>query len=253
MNNTLRGLLGGLQKQFTPQSLAGLSVAYADSNPTTIQNMGSGPMQNLQVMAYASHSLDSGYFIQGSAGGGVGQIYANRSISMLNASYSSTLRTLNAAASAMVGWASPVSNDQPRLELGFGLNYISMRNLGLTESGSQSAYNLNIASGNTQSLNAAFGLKVSSPIKQINGVNWRASALAGVSHEFLSNNVNVNTTFMNQALQVQSGSIGRYRANLGVSVSGDVSQSTSISIGVFNQFASNWNATAAVASLKIAF
>jgi hypothetical protein len=58
---------------------------------------------------------------------------------------------------------------------------------------------------------------------------------------------------MNQALQVQSGSIGRYRANLGVSVSGDVSQSTSISIGVFNQFASNWNATAAVASLKIAF
>ena len=253
MNNTLRGLLGGLQKQLTPQSLAGLSVAYADSNPTTIQNMGSGPMQNLQVMAYASHSLDSGYFIQGSAGGGVGQIYANRSISMLNASYSSTLRTLNAAASAMVGWASPVSNDQPRLELGFGLNYISMRNLGLTESGSQSAYNLNIASGNTQSLNAAFGLKVSSPIKQINGVNWRASALAGVSHEFLSNNVNVNTTFMNQALQVQSGSIGRYRANLGVSVSGDVSQSTSISIGVFNQFASNWNATAAVASLKIAF
>jgi autotransporter-associated beta strand protein len=253
MNNTLRGLLGGVQKQLTPQSLAGLSVAYADSYPTTIQNMGSGPSQNLQVMAYASHSLDSGYFMQGSAGGGVGQIYANRSISMLNGSYSSTLRTLNAAASAMVGWASPVSHDQPRLELGLGLNYISMRNLGLTDSGSQSAYTLNIASGNTNSLNAAFGFKVISPVKQIIGVNWRASALAGVSHEFLSDKANVNTTFMNQSLQVQSGSIGRYRANIGVSISGDVSQSTSISIGLFNQFASNWNATAAVASIKVAF
>ena len=179
MNNTLRGLLGGMQKQLTPQSLAGFSVAYADSYPTTIQNMGSGPMQNLQVMAYASHSLDSGYFIQGSLGGGVGQIYANRSISMLNASYSSTLRTLNAAASAMVGWASTTNNDQPGLELGLGLNYITMRNLGLTDSGSQSAYTLNVASGNTHSLNAAFGLKVSSPIKQINGVNWRASAISG--------------------------------------------------------------------------
>jgi len=76
---------------------------------------------------------------------------------------------------------------------------------------------------------------------------------AGVSHEFLSDKANVNTTFMNQSLQVQSGSIGRYRANIGVSISGDVSKSTSISIGLFTQFASNWNATAGLASLKIEF
>ena len=253
MDNTLGGLLGGMQKQLTPQSLAGVSVAYADSYPTTTQNMGSGPMQNLQVMAYASHMLDSGYFLQGSAGGGVGQIYASRSISMFNASYKTTMRTVNAAAAGMVGWASPLRDDQPRLELGLGLNYISMRNLGFTDSGSQSAYALNVASGSTNSLNAAVGLKVSSSTQQIYGINWRTSGLAGVSHEFDSDNVKVNTTFMNQALQVQSGSIGRYRANLGVGISGEISKYTSVGIDLSNQFASNWNATAAVASIKIAF
>ena len=253
MDNTLGGLLGGMQKQLTPQSLAGLSVAYASSYPTTTQNMGSGPMQNLQVMAYASHSLDSGYFLQGSAGGGAGQIYASRSLSMLNTTYSTTIRTLNAAVAGMIGWASPKRDDQPRLELGLGLNYISMRNLGFTDSGSQNAYALNVASGSTNSLNASVGLKVSSTAQQVYGINWRATALAGVSHEFDADNVNVNTTFMNQNIQVQSGSIGRYRGNLGVGISGEVSKYTSVGIDLSNQFASNWNATAAVASIKIAF
>jgi autotransporter-associated beta strand protein len=253
MDNTLGGLLGGMQKQLTPQSLAGLSVAYASSYPTTTQNMGSGPMQNLQVMAYASHSLDSGYFLQGSAGGGAGQIYASRSLSMLNTTYSTTIRTLNAAVAGMVGWASPKRDDQPRLELGLGLNYISMRNLGFTYSGSQNAYALNVASGSNNSLNASFGLKFSSTAQQVYGINWRATALAGVSHEFDADNVNVNATFMNQNIQVQSGSIGRYRGNLGVGISGEVSKYTSVGIDLSNQFASNWNATAAVASIKIAF
>jgi autotransporter-associated beta strand protein len=253
MDNTLGGLLGGMQKQLTPQSLAGLSVAYASSYPTTTQNMGSGPMQNLQVMAYASHSLDSGYFLQGSAGGGAGQIYASRSLSMLNTTYSTTIRTLNAAVAGMVGWASPKRDDQPRLELGLGLNYISMRNLGFTDSGSQNAYALNVASGSNNSLNASVGLKVSSTAQQVYGINWRARALAGVSHEFDADNVNVNATFMNQNIQVQSGSIGRYRGNLGVGISGEVSKYTSVGIDLSNQFASNWNATAAVASIKIAF
>ena len=172
---------------------------------------------------------------------------------MLNASYKTTMRTVNAAAAGMIGWASPLRDDQPRLELGLGLNYISMRNLGFTDSGSQSAYALNVASGSTNSLNAAVGLKVSSSTQQIYGINWRASGLAGVSHEFDSDNVKVNTTFMNQALQVQSGSIGRYRANLGVGISGEISKYTSVGIDLSNQFASNWNATAAVASIKIAF
>jgi autotransporter-associated beta strand protein len=253
MDNTLGGLLGGMQKQLTPQSLAGLSVAYASSYPTTTQNMGSGPMQNLQVMAYASHSLDSGYFLQGSAGGGAGQIYASRSLSMLNTTYSTTIRTLNAAVAGMVGWASPKHDDQARLELGLGLNYISMRNLGFADSGSQNAYALNVASGSNNSLNTSVGLKVSSAAQQVYGINWRATALAGVSHEFDADKVNVNATFMNQTIQVQSGSIGRYRGNLGVGISGEVSKYTSVGIDLSNQFASNWNATAAVASIKIAF
>jgi outer membrane autotransporter protein len=172
---------------------------------------------------------------------------------MLNTTYSTTIRTLNAAVAGMVGWASPKHDDQPRLELGLGLNYISMRNLGFADSGSQNAYALNVASGSNNSLNTSVGLKVSSTAQQVYGINWRATALAGVSHEFDADKVNVNATFMNQTIQVQSGSIGRYRGNLGVGISGEVSKYTSVGIDLSNQFASNWNATAAVASIKIAF
>ena len=253
MNNTLGGLLGGMQKQFNPQTLAGVSLAYADSYPSISQNLGSGPIQNLQVMGYASQTSDPGYFVQGAIGGGVGQIFASRSVSFLNAGYKSTIRTGNLAASGLAGWASPMRDDAPRVELGVGINYLTTRNLGFTDTGNLGAYTLNVGSTTNNSLSGVISGVISSPAAEVQGIHWRTTAFASAAYEFDSTYAILNTSFMNQSMQIQSGSIGRTRGNVGLGLTGEVTQYTSIAFNVFNQFAKNWNATAAGISLRIGF
>lgn len=249
--DVLGGVMAGVQKRFTPQNLAGFSIAYAGSSPTMSQNMGSGPMQNVQIMGYGSHDLEDGFFVQGTLGGGGGSINASRNISMMGASYKALIQTANLAGSMMTGWGTEVVN-QIRYETGIGVNYLGMRQFGFSDSGNQSAFALTTQSNNAQSLVPNLSASASIPFKALQ-IDWRAQGLVNVGYETADNKITLQSNFMGSPITVDSGSIGRTRLNLGLGVSGAVGRETRIALEVANQSAQYWNATAANVSLRVGF
>lgn len=249
--DVLGGVMAGVQKRFTPQSMAGFSLAYAGSSPSISQSMGSGPMQNVQIMGYGSHELNDGFFVQGTLGGGGGTINASRNISMMGTSYTAQIQTANLAGSVMTGWGTEAAN-QIRYETGIGVNYLGMRHFGFNDSGNQSAYALTTQSGNTQSLVPNLNATASIPFKA-GQIDWRAHGLVNVGYETAANKITLQSNFLGSPISVDSGSIGRTRLNLGLGLSGAVGRETRIALEVANQSAQNWNATAANVSLRVGF
>lgn len=249
--DVLGGVMAGIQKRIRPQSLAGFSLAYAGSSPTISQNMGSGPMQNLQLMGYGSHNLDDGFFVQGTLGGGGGSINASRNLSMINTSYNAQIQTANLAGSALAGWGVGTA-DQIRYETGVGINYLGMRQFAFNDSGSQSAYALTTQAGNTQSLVPNLNATASIPFKAAQ-IDWRAHGLVNVGYETANNKITLQSNFLGSPITMESDSIGRTRLNLGLGISGDVGRETKIALDISNQSAQNWNATAANVSIRVGF
>ena len=249
--DVLGGVMAGVQKRVTPQSLAGFSLAYAGSSPSISQNMGSGPMQNVQVMGYGSHELDDGIFIQGTLGGGGGTINASRNISMMSTSYTAQIQTANLAGSVLAGWGTETA-DQIRYETGIGVNYLGMRQFGFNDSGNQSAYALTTQAGNTQSLVPNLNATASIPFKAAQ-IDWRAYGLVNVGYETAANKIALQSTFLGSPISVDSGSIGRTRLNLGLGIAGHVGKETKVALDISNQSAQNWNATAANVSVRVGF
>lgn len=249
--DVLGGVMAGVQKRFTPQSLAGFALAYAGSSPSISQNMGNGPMQNLQVMGYGSHDFDGGFYVQGLLGGGGGSISANRNLSMMSTSYTAQIQTANLAASTFTGWGIE-GPEKVRYETGVGLNYLGMRHFGFNDSGNQSAYALTTQAGNTQSLVPNLGATASIPFNA-GRIDWRAHGLVNVGYETASNKITLQSNFLGSPITVDSGSIGRTRLNLGLGVSGYVGKETRVALDVSNQSAQNWNATAANVSVRMGF
>lgn len=249
--DVLGGVMAGVQKRVNPQSLAGFSLAYAGSNPSISQNMGSGPMQNLQIMGYGSHALDDGFYVQGLLGGGGGTISASRNLSMMNTSYTAQIQTANLAGSVLAGWGAETA-DKVRYETGLGINYLGMRHFGFNDSGNQSAYALTTQAGNTQSLVPNLNATASIPFKA-GQIDWRAHGLVNVGYETAANKITLQSNFLGTPITVDSGSIGRTRLNLGLGISGDVGRETKVALDVSNQSAQNWNATAANVSVRVGF
>lgn len=249
--DVLGGVMAGVQKRFTPQSLAGFSLAYAGSSPSISQSMGSGPMQNLQIMGYGSHALDDGFFVQGTLGGGGGSINASRNVSMMGANYTTQIQTANLAGSILAGWGTETA-DKLRYETGIGVNYLGMRHFGFNDSGTQSAYALTTQAGNTQSFVPNLSATISAPFEAWQ-IDWRAHGLVNVGYETAANKIALQSNFLGSPINVDSGSIGRTRLNLGLGVSGAVGRETRIALEVANQSAQNWNATAANVSVRVGF
>ena len=249
--DVLGGVMAGVQKRLTPQSLAGFSLAYAGSSPSVSQNMGSGPMQNLQLMGYGSQALDDGFYVQGLLGGGGGTINTSRNLSMMNTSYTAQIQTANLAGSILAGWGTETT-DRVRYETGVGINYLGMRHFGFNDSGNQSAYALTTQAGNTQSLVANLNATASIPFTA-GQIDWRAHGLVNVGYETAANKITLQSNFLGSPITVDSGSIGRTRLNLGLGISGNVGKETKVALDVTNQSAQNWNATAANVSVRVGF
>ena len=249
--DVLGGVMAGIQKRLSPQSLAGFSLAYAGSSPSISQNMGNGPMQNVQLMGYGSHALDDGFYVQGLLGGGGGSISASRNLSMMTTSYTAQIQTANLAGSILAGWSTETT-DQVRYETGVGVNYLGMRHFGFNDSGNQSAYALTTQAGNTQSLAPNLNATASLPFKA-GQIDWRAHGLVNVGYETAANKITLQSNFLGSPISVDSGSIGRTRLNLGLGISGHVGKETKVALDVSNQSAQNWNATAANVSVRVGF
>ena len=251
LNDTLGGVIGGIQKHLDPQSLAGVSIAYASGSSSISNNLGSALQQNLQLMAYASRTADNGFFVQGSAGGGSGQINANRNVLMMGTNYNALIYTANLAANALAGWGNH-AKDAIGYEAGLGVNYMGMHNFGFNDKGSLPAYQLSANATDNYSFTTSIGGSASIPF-QAQGIDWRVIAGVSVAHEFGDAVAYLNTTLMGNSLQLQSGSIGRDRLNVGLGLTGMLTKRAKVGLNIVNQSAQNWNATAITASARLEF
>ena len=251
LNDTLGGLIGGIQKHLDPQSLAGLSIAYASGNSSISNSLGSGLQQNIQLMGYGSLTADNGFFVQGSAGGGSGQINANRNVSMMATNYNALIYTANLAANALVGWGNH-AKDAIGYEAGLGVNYMGMHNFGFNDKGGLPAYQLSANATDNYSFTTSIGGSASIPF-EAQGIDWRAIAGVSLAHEFGDTVAYLNTTLLGNSMQLQSGSIGRDRLNVGLGLTGMLTKQTKVGLNIVNQSAQNWNATAITASARLEF
>ncbi len=251
MDDKLGGVLGGVTKQLTAQNFAGFSVAYAGSNPAIEQDMGQGPMHQLQLMAYASHTGAGGFFMQGAAGAGLGQISTTRKLALFNTSYTSTIHTANLALSGLVGWSRGV-RDGVRYEGTLGMNYLGMRTSAFDDSGEQSAYALAVNGSSSTSFTQTLGAAVSVPLRA-SSTDWRVSAQAGFTHEAADDSIRLRSNLLGGAFEIQNSAIGRNRFNLGFGLRGQIDKQTTVAMDLNRQTASNWDSLVTTLSLKMAF
>lgn len=251
VNDSLGGLVGGFQKRLDARTLAGVSVAYAQSSPGIDQNMGQGPQQSVQLMGYASRRFDEGLYLQGAVGGGTGRINATRPVGMLATQYQATIDTVNVAASILTGWTTGAS-DTLRYETSLGASYLSMRSFGFVDSGNQPVRSLRGDPTINTSLAASIGGAVSMPFIA-NGIDWRVSGLASLAHEFADSRSKLLTRLFEQPLEMKGAAIARNRLTLGVSLAGQVDKLTHIAFDVSNESAPSWSATSLGLSVNRAF
>lgn len=251
MDDSLGGLIGGMHKRIDAETLAGFSVAYAQSTPSIHQNMGSGSQQNFQLMGYASRLFEDGSFLQGAVGGGAGRLAATRPVAILNTQYSANIHTANLAASAMTGWATE-ENDSVRYEGYLGASYLSLRSFAFTDSNHQAAGSIHTDATTNTSFAVTLGGAVSVPF-QTTHFDWHFSAQAALTRELADTFSTLDASLLGQPYEVRSGAIGRDRVTLGLGLLGYLEKQTSIALDITYQSASNWTATAATASIQFSF
>ncbi|UYO95054.1 autotransporter domain-containing protein [Pollutimonas sp. M17] len=249
--DTLAGLIGGVQQRLDSGTTVGYSLGYAHGGPDVKSGMGSGRTDNAQLMVYASHALDSGYFMQGTFGAGLGRSKVARHVAVTGASHNGGMNTRNVAASATFGWASGKA-DEPRFELTAGMRYMAHHYQGFSDSGSRAASALDVSGGTLQSMAATLGAAATVPFSA-GSVDWRASAWANVGHEFADRHATMRARLLNVSYEQRSGDIGRDRLAAGLSLSGQMSRRTVLSLGVSGELAKNWKAAGATLGLQVAF
>ncbi len=251
LTDTLGGIMGGVQKHIDAKTLAGFSLAYTVSDPKIAHNMGSGPMQSVQLTAYTSHSFDHGFFLQGALGGGASRITAKRPISMLGSHSDAQINSANVSLSALTGWASGDHNSI-QYEASFGLNYLAMHHFGFKDNGSNSLSEIRAKAMTHHTFSGSVEASLSMPF-QANEIDWRISSLVGLSHEFSDPRITLDAHLLEQPYRVVPGTVGRNRLNLGLGLIGYVAKQTRIEINLSQQSAHHWNTTAANLSMHLTF
>jgi len=248
---TLGGLIGGMQKRLESGTVAGYSLAYANSSPEVKHDMGRGSGDTVQLMAYATKRFASGYFVQTTAGVGMDRIAASRHVDFTQAAHRATIRSTNAAFSGLAGWASGKAHD-PRVEFTMGMRYMAARHHGFDDSNGQAASALSVAGGALHSFTASLGAGASLPFTA-RAVDWRASAWAAYSHELADTHASMDARLLNTAFNQRSGVIGRDKLTAGLALSGQVSQRTTIGLNIAGEAARNWRAASASLEAQIRF
>jgi len=200
-------------------------------------------------MGYASHS-NNGWFADGTAGFGIGQIAARRSLTLpgLSDVYRSDLRSRNLALAGRTG-LSLGQPTGPRLEAWLGLQYLASRHLSATEGSGRSSARLDLKAGTLQSLAPSIGLLGSVPF-QAGKADWRASLKTSVSHELLDKHATINTALLNAPIKTSSASVGRTSFNIGLGLTGKINQRFSVQADISQDLASHWKATTGSLSLR---
>jgi uncharacterized protein with beta-barrel porin domain len=249
--DSLAGMIGGVQRRLDSGAIVGYSLGYAHGSPDVKNDMGSGRTDNAQLMAYASRASDSGYFMQGTVGAGLGRSKVARHVAVTGASHSASVNTSNVAASGVLGWAIGKA-DEPRFELSAGVRYMAHHYKGFSDNGPQAASAMDVKGGTLQSLVASLAAAATVPFSA-GSVDWRASAWANAGHEFGDRRATMRASLLNMSYEQQSGEIGRDRLSAGLSLSGQVSKRTVLSLGLSGELGKNWRAAGASLGMQVAF
>lgn len=251
ISDGLSGLMGGAFKHIDGDTLAGFSLAYGSSAPDIHQNIGGGQMQNLQLMGYASHKMAGGFFLQGGAGIGTGNIEAKRKVAILGNQYDANIVTTNASLAAQGGWASAPS-DAVHYEALFGLNYLVQRSSSFKDSTRRNMAELHADAATKQALVVTASGSANAPF-QANGIDWNLSARAGLSHDLFNPRSELDAKLMGQSYQLESSAIGRTRLQLGLGVSGRIAEHTQLGFDLGYQVAQNWASIGASIAVQVRF
>ncbi|MGB3289838.1 MAG: autotransporter domain-containing protein [Burkholderiaceae bacterium] len=251
MTDSLAGLMGGMQQRLDSGITVGYALGYVHGSPDVKDKMGSGRSDNAQLVFYANRALDTGYFMQGTLAAGLGRGKVARQVSLTGASHNASMNTRSVAASGLFGWATGKA-DEARFELTTGLRYMAHHYSGFDDSGAPELSALRVQGGTLQSLVASLGAAATVPFSA-GAVDWRASAWANVGHEFGDRHATMRASLLNVSYQQRSGDIGRDRLSAGLSLSGQVSKRTVLSLGVSGELAKNWQAAGATVGLRMAF
>ncbi|APW46972.1 hypothetical protein BLL52_3641 [Rhodoferax antarcticus ANT.BR] len=151
----------------------------------------------------------------------------------------------------MTGWARG-ERDSVRYETSFGLNYLALHSFGFKDSTSDAFGEISVKAQNQESMSATLSTRVSVPF-QAKGIDWRGSMLAGLTHAFADTMTTLDANILERAYSIESGAIGRNRLNLGLALSGDLSQRARIGFDLNRQIGSHWLATTANVWAHLAF
>ncbi|CAM5284433.1 autotransporter domain-containing protein [Eoetvoesiella caeni] len=246
-SDSTTGVLLGVDRPLGSHSAAGIALGYLNGKADV--DGGSGRLQSWQLMGYASHS-NNGWFADGTAGFGIGQIAARRSLTLpgLSDVYRSDLRSRNLALAGRTGF-SLGQTAGPRLEAWLGLQYLASRHLSATEGSGQSSARLDLKAGSLQSLSPSIGVLGSVPF-QAGGADWRASLKTSVSHELLDNRATVNAVLLGAPININGASVGRTALNVGLGLTGQINRRFSVQADISRDSASGWQATTGSLSLR---
>lgn len=229
----------------------GYSLGYAYSSSDVKEEMGSGHGNSVQLSLYASQSFDSGYFVQGMVGAGLGRNRVARHVSLSGVGHHGSMNTRNIAASGLIGLAVGQPSDA-NFELTAGVRYMGHRYGGFSDGASDVFSALDVNGGTLQSLVASLGAAATVPFNA-GSVDWRASAWATWGHEFADTHATLHARLLDISYQQRSGDIGRDRLMAGLSLSGQIGKQTTLNLGVSGELAKNWTAAGATLGLRVAF
>lgn len=251
ISDDLTGLIGGAFKRIDADTLAGFALAYGASDPNIREHIGSGQVRTLQLMGYASHKMDGGFFLQGVVGGGAGNIEAKRSVSLLGNQYDANINTINLSLATQGGWTIGAA-DAVHYEALFGLNYLVQRNSSFKDSTRRDIAELRGEATTNQALVATVTGIVTTPF-QANGIDWNFSAQAGLGHDLLNPRSELDAKLLGQSYQLESSAIGRTRLKLGLGLTGRISDHAQLGFELGYQTAQDWESIGGFMSVQIRF
>lgn len=251
IKDDLSGQIGGAFKRINADTQAGFMLAYWASDPNIREHIGSGQMENLQLMGYASHQMEGGFFLQGVVGAGAGNIDAKRSVSILGNQYDANINTTNVSLAAQGGWTTGAT-DAVNYEALFGLNYFVQRNSSFKDSTRQDMAELRGEATTNQALVASATGSVNAPFQAI-GIDWNFSARVGLSHDLFNPRSELDAKLLGQSYQLESNAIGRTRLHLGMGLTGRIAEHTQLGFDLGYQTAQDWESIGGSISLQIRF
>ena len=251
IKDNLSGVIGGAFKRINADTQAGFSLAYGASAPNIREHIGSGQMENLQLMGYASQKMEGGAFLQGVVGAGAGNIDAKRSVSILGNQYDANINTTNVSLAAQGGWTIGAT-DAVNYEALFGLNYFVQRNSSFKDSTRRDMAELRGEATTNQALVASAIGSVNAPF-QTNGIDWNFSARAGLSHDLFNPRSELDAKLLGQSYQLESSAIGRTRLHLGLGLTGRIADHTQLGFDLGYQTAQDWTSIGGSISVQIRF